>query len=151
MATAILTGASRGLGLALTRELAARGWRVVVDARDGDALRMAIAAAAPGRDALRSALAGPALGGAASDGAAPGGATPDGAAPGAAGPGAAAPGAAAPGAAAPRGAALGGAAPGAAAPRGGGEIVAVPGDVTDPDHRRALVEATRSRIDVLVN
>jgi len=31
--TAIVTGASRGLGLALTRTLAARGWRVVIDAR----------------------------------------------------------------------------------------------------------------------
>jgi NAD(P)-dependent dehydrogenase (short-subunit alcohol dehydrogenase family) len=38
----IVTGASRGLGLALTRELARRGWRVVVDARGGDALRAAI-------------------------------------------------------------------------------------------------------------
>ena len=34
----IVTGASRGLGLALTRALAERGWRLVVDARDGDAL-----------------------------------------------------------------------------------------------------------------
>jgi NAD(P)-dependent dehydrogenase (short-subunit alcohol dehydrogenase family) len=31
--TAIVTGASRGLGLALARALAERGWRVVVDAR----------------------------------------------------------------------------------------------------------------------
>jgi NAD(P)-dependent dehydrogenase (short-subunit alcohol dehydrogenase family) len=38
MRTAIVTGASRGLGLALTQELAGRGWRVVVDARDGSAL-----------------------------------------------------------------------------------------------------------------
>jgi NAD(P)-dependent dehydrogenase (short-subunit alcohol dehydrogenase family) len=36
--TAIVTGASRGLGLALTRTLAARGWRVVVDARTLPAL-----------------------------------------------------------------------------------------------------------------
>jgi NAD(P)-dependent dehydrogenase (short-subunit alcohol dehydrogenase family) len=36
---AIVTGASRGLGLALTHELVALGWRVVVDARDGAALR----------------------------------------------------------------------------------------------------------------
>jgi NAD(P)-dependent dehydrogenase (short-subunit alcohol dehydrogenase family) len=39
---AIVTGASRGLGLALTRALAARGWRVVVDARDGAALEHAV-------------------------------------------------------------------------------------------------------------
>lgn len=31
--TAIITGASQGLGLALARELAARGWRLVIDAR----------------------------------------------------------------------------------------------------------------------
>jgi NAD(P)-dependent dehydrogenase (short-subunit alcohol dehydrogenase family) len=41
MPTAIVTGASRGLGLALTRELVARGWRVAVDARDRAALRQA--------------------------------------------------------------------------------------------------------------
>ncbi len=35
---AIVTGASRGLGLALTRELVVRGWKVVVDARDAAAL-----------------------------------------------------------------------------------------------------------------
>jgi len=39
----IVTGASRGLGLALTRALAERGWRLVVDARDGDALDRAVA------------------------------------------------------------------------------------------------------------
>jgi NAD(P)-dependent dehydrogenase (short-subunit alcohol dehydrogenase family) len=38
VSVAIVTGASRGLGLALTRELHARGWRVVVDARDATAL-----------------------------------------------------------------------------------------------------------------
>jgi NAD(P)-dependent dehydrogenase (short-subunit alcohol dehydrogenase family) len=37
----IVTGASRGLGLALTRALVERGWRVVVDARDADALSQA--------------------------------------------------------------------------------------------------------------
>ena len=37
----IVTGASRGLGLALTRALVDRGWRVVVDARDADALSRA--------------------------------------------------------------------------------------------------------------
>ena len=40
---AIVTGASRGLGLALTRALVARGWTVVVDARDGTALERAVA------------------------------------------------------------------------------------------------------------
>ena len=38
----IVTGASRGLGLALTRALVDRGWRLVVDARDGDALAHAV-------------------------------------------------------------------------------------------------------------
>jgi NAD(P)-dependent dehydrogenase (short-subunit alcohol dehydrogenase family) len=41
--TALITGASRGLGLALTRELAARGWALVVDARGAKALRAASA------------------------------------------------------------------------------------------------------------
>jgi NAD(P)-dependent dehydrogenase (short-subunit alcohol dehydrogenase family) len=40
---AIITGASRGLGLALTRALAGKGWRIVVDARGGDALDSAVA------------------------------------------------------------------------------------------------------------
>jgi NAD(P)-dependent dehydrogenase (short-subunit alcohol dehydrogenase family) len=38
----IVTGASRGLGLALTRALSERGWRLVVDARDADALERAV-------------------------------------------------------------------------------------------------------------
>jgi len=41
MPTGIVTGASRGLGLALARALDERGWRIVVDARDGDALTQA--------------------------------------------------------------------------------------------------------------
>jgi NAD(P)-dependent dehydrogenase (short-subunit alcohol dehydrogenase family) len=40
--TAIVTGASRGLGLALAAGLAGAGWRLVVDARDGDALAEAV-------------------------------------------------------------------------------------------------------------
>jgi NAD(P)-dependent dehydrogenase (short-subunit alcohol dehydrogenase family) len=39
--TAIITGASRGLGLALARELALRDWRLVIDARGADALAAA--------------------------------------------------------------------------------------------------------------
>jgi NAD(P)-dependent dehydrogenase (short-subunit alcohol dehydrogenase family) len=39
--TAIITGASRGLGLALARALAARRWRLVIDARGADALQAA--------------------------------------------------------------------------------------------------------------
>jgi len=39
----IVTGASRGLGIALTRALVERGWRLVVDARDGDTLAAAVA------------------------------------------------------------------------------------------------------------
>ncbi len=43
MPVAIITGASRGLGLALARELAAQGWALVLDARGGDALEHAAA------------------------------------------------------------------------------------------------------------
>jgi NAD(P)-dependent dehydrogenase (short-subunit alcohol dehydrogenase family) len=39
--TAVITGASRGLGLALARALADHGWRLVVDARGADALELA--------------------------------------------------------------------------------------------------------------
>ena len=38
MPTALITGASRGLGLELARALADRGWRLVVDGRDAQAL-----------------------------------------------------------------------------------------------------------------
>jgi NAD(P)-dependent dehydrogenase (short-subunit alcohol dehydrogenase family) len=42
MSLAIVTGASRGLGLALTRALHERGWTLVVDGRDGGALAAAV-------------------------------------------------------------------------------------------------------------
>lgn len=38
---ALITGASRGLGLALARALAERGWTLILDARDGAALERA--------------------------------------------------------------------------------------------------------------
>jgi NAD(P)-dependent dehydrogenase (short-subunit alcohol dehydrogenase family) len=41
MSTAIVTGASRGLGLALGRALVERGWRLVIDARGAPALEAA--------------------------------------------------------------------------------------------------------------
>jgi NAD(P)-dependent dehydrogenase (short-subunit alcohol dehydrogenase family) len=77
MSTAVVTGASRGLGRALSQALVARGWNLVVDARDADALHAAWA-----RE-----------------------------------------------------------------PR----VTGIAGDVADPAHRLALVEAAGGRIDVLVN
>ena len=44
---ALITGASRGLGLALARALAADGWELVVDARGEDDLRAAAADLGP--------------------------------------------------------------------------------------------------------
>ena len=50
MPHALVTGASRGLGLALSRELVDRGWDVVVDARNTKALKQAAASLeGPGR------------------------------------------------------------------------------------------------------
>jgi NAD(P)-dependent dehydrogenase (short-subunit alcohol dehydrogenase family) len=40
---ALVTGGSRGLGSALTTELARRGWHVVIDGRDADTLDAAVA------------------------------------------------------------------------------------------------------------
>ena len=39
--TAIVTGASRGLGLALARALGERSWRLVIDARGSEELERA--------------------------------------------------------------------------------------------------------------
>ncbi len=80
MPTAIVTGASRGLGIALAGALADRGWGLVIDARDGVELERA-----------------------------------------------------------------------AAGLRDRAEVVAVAGDVADPDHRRALVDAAGPAVDLLVN
>jgi NAD(P)-dependent dehydrogenase (short-subunit alcohol dehydrogenase family) len=75
--TGIVTGASRGLGLALTGSLAERGWRLIVDARDANAL----VAATAGLD----------------------------------------------------------------------DVIAIAGDVRDPDHRMRLVQAAGDQIDLVVN
>ncbi|WP_028985107.1 SDR family NAD(P)-dependent oxidoreductase [Sporichthya polymorpha] len=77
---AVVTGGSRGLGLALTRELVSRGWDVVVDGRNPDVLAAAVAGLP---DPTR--------------------------------------------------------------------VTAVVGDVADPLHRAALVEAAGPRVDLLVN
>jgi NAD(P)-dependent dehydrogenase (short-subunit alcohol dehydrogenase family) len=42
MPVAVITGASRGLGAALAHALDTRGWGLVVDARDADALAVAV-------------------------------------------------------------------------------------------------------------
>jgi NAD(P)-dependent dehydrogenase (short-subunit alcohol dehydrogenase family) len=78
--TALVTGASRGLGRALATALAERGWRLVVDGRDPN--RLAAAVAAFPRPEL---------------------------------------------------------------------VTALPGDVSDPQHRAALADAVGPRLDLLVN
>jgi NAD(P)-dependent dehydrogenase (short-subunit alcohol dehydrogenase family) len=84
MSTAIVTGASRGFGLALAAGLARDGWDLVIDARDRDDLERAAST-------LETA--------------------------------------------------------------GSGQVTAVAGDVTDPDHLRTLVDTAASRSDfsLLVN
>jgi NAD(P)-dependent dehydrogenase (short-subunit alcohol dehydrogenase family) len=54
--TALITGASKGLGRALADALAARGWRLVVDARSSSALSAA-AAGLPGAVPIRGDVA----------------------------------------------------------------------------------------------
>ncbi len=80
METALITGASRGLGLSLARELARRSWRLAIDARGAADLEAA-------REELAAVT----------------------------------------------------------------EVVALAGDVAEPEHRRALVAAAGPRIDLLVN
>lgn len=80
MPTALITGASRGFGLALARSLVADGWSLVLDARGADDLHEAVRGLGDGSG-----------------------------------------------------------------------VVALPGDVTDPEHRVALVERAGARIDLLVN
>jgi len=58
--TAVVTGASRGLGLALTSGLVAAGWHVVADARDGDALRSALGDLEPSVDLVAGDVTDPA-------------------------------------------------------------------------------------------
>jgi NAD(P)-dependent dehydrogenase (short-subunit alcohol dehydrogenase family) len=50
--TALVTGASRGLGQALARELARRGWTLIIDARGAEALEAARAELAGSAQAL---------------------------------------------------------------------------------------------------
>jgi NAD(P)-dependent dehydrogenase (short-subunit alcohol dehydrogenase family) len=77
---ALVTGASRGLGFALSRALAERGWSLVIDARGADALESARAELAEST-----------------------------------------------------------------------QVVAIPGDVADPEHRTELVQAVDGPLDLLVN
>src|SRR3954469_21339353 len=67
--TALITGASRGLGHALAAALNERGWRLVVDGRDADRLAAAVAALPPPDDvtAIRGGVADPAHRGAAAE------------------------------------------------------------------------------------
>ena len=50
--TALITGASRGLGLALARALAERGWTIIIDARGAEALEAARAELSPLTDVI---------------------------------------------------------------------------------------------------
>ena len=57
---ALVTGASRGFGFALAKELVARGWRVIVDGRDAGALQAAAAELGPGAIAIPGDVSDPA-------------------------------------------------------------------------------------------
>ena len=60
MPVAIVTGASKGLGLALTQALVERGWQVVADARHADALTAVAADLGPNVVAVPGDVADPA-------------------------------------------------------------------------------------------
>lgn len=60
MPLALITGASRGFGLALAKGLAERGWQLIVDARDGRALESAARTIGPGVTAVAGDVADPA-------------------------------------------------------------------------------------------
>ncbi len=60
MPLALITGASRGFGLALAKALAERGWQLIVDARDGRALEAAAGTIGPGVTSVAGDVADPA-------------------------------------------------------------------------------------------
>ncbi len=60
MALALITGASRGFGLALAKELAARGWELIIDAREEQALTRAAAGIGPTVEAIAGDVSRPA-------------------------------------------------------------------------------------------
>jgi NAD(P)-dependent dehydrogenase (short-subunit alcohol dehydrogenase family) len=60
MSTAIVTGGSKGLGLALTKALVNRGWNVVADARDAAELESAIGPLGPAALGIAGDVADPA-------------------------------------------------------------------------------------------
>lgn len=60
MPLALITGASRGFGLALAKGLADQGWQLIVDARDGPALDSAARIIGPGATAFVGDVADPA-------------------------------------------------------------------------------------------
>src|ERR1700704_6299862 len=60
MSTAIVTGGSKGLGLALTKALVNRGWNVVADARDAVELESAIGPLGPAALGIAGDVADPA-------------------------------------------------------------------------------------------
>ena len=60
MPIALITGASRGLGLALARSLAADGWTLVIDGREAEPLQQAAAELGSGAVAIPGDVADPA-------------------------------------------------------------------------------------------